>query len=258
MTPCSMSSGIEPRRNAITGVPHAIASTTLKPEGLVEPDQVQQRAARRRAAPSVGRADGPEIAHAVAVDPWRDLLVEVLLVLDDPGDDQRQPDAAGDVDRLGRALVGVNAPEEQQVARRGLERRSASVSMPWWMVAGVVEARVTVGVADCDVGASRRCIARRRAGSLGDENPWIVVTTGVSTSALYVSGRKSKLLWMMSNSPARSNTAAMCRHSRDLRRRSSDPRTMPRGTTERKPGGGQRVAGGEQGDVDARARRGPR
>ena len=49
-----------------------------------------------------------------------------------------------------------------------------------------------------------------------DENPWIVVTTGVVTRSLYVSGRKSNPLWMMSNSPARSNTDAMCRHSATL------------------------------------------
>ena len=41
----------------------------------------------------------------------------------------------------------------------------------------------------------------------------MVVTTGVGTRALYVSGRKSKLLWMRSNSSARSNTVAMCRAS---------------------------------------------
>ena len=35
--PSSMSSGIEPRSNAMTGVPHAIASTTLKPNGSSKP-----------------------------------------------------------------------------------------------------------------------------------------------------------------------------------------------------------------------------
>ncbi len=39
------------------------------------------------------------------------------------------------------------------------------------------------------------------------------MTTGVSTRPLYVSGRKSKLLWIRSNSAARSNTVAMCRPS---------------------------------------------
>jgi hypothetical protein len=46
-----------------------------------------------------------------------------------------------------------------------------------------------------------------------DENPWTVVTTGVSTNLLYVSGRKSNPLWMTSKSSARSNTEAMWRHS---------------------------------------------
>ena len=41
----------------------------------------------------------------------------------------------------------------------------------------------------------------------------MVVTTGVTTRPLYVSGRKSKLLWIRSNSSARSNTAEMCRPS---------------------------------------------
>ena len=42
------------------------------------------------------------------------------------------------------------------------------------------------------------------------------MTTGVVTRSLYVSGRKSNPLWMMSKSPARSNTEAMCRHSATL------------------------------------------
>jgi len=36
LTPSSINSGIEPRRNAITGVPVAIASTTDKPNGLIK------------------------------------------------------------------------------------------------------------------------------------------------------------------------------------------------------------------------------
>ena len=46
-----------------------------------------------------------------------------------------------------------------------------------------------------------------------DEKPWMVVTTGVVTSALKASGRKSNWLLMMSNSLARSKTEAMCRAS---------------------------------------------
>jgi hypothetical protein len=43
-----------------------------------------------------------------------------------------------------------------------------------------------------------------------------VVTTGVVTRSLYVNGRKSNPLWMMSKSPARSNTETMCKHSATL------------------------------------------
>ena len=48
------------------------------------------------------------------------------------------------------------------------------------------------------------------------EKPWIVVTTGVGTSRLYVSGRKSNWLEMTSKSAARSKTAAMCSASLTL------------------------------------------
>ena len=44
----------------------------------------------------------------------------------------------------------------------------------------------------------------------------MVVTTGVVTSSVKVSGRKSKPLWMMSKSLLHSNTAEMCRHSATL------------------------------------------
>ena len=46
-----------------------------------------------------------------------------------------------------------------------------------------------------------------------------------------MSGRKSKLLWMTSNSPARSNTCAMCRHSLTFASASGSSE-YPRGTTE--------------------------
>src|ERR1700722_14482963 len=47
----------------------------------------------------------------------------------------------------------------------------------------------------------------------GEENPWIVVITGVETNLEYVSGKKSKLLWITSKSDARSKTSEMWRHS---------------------------------------------
>ena len=47
-----------------------------------------------------------------------DLAVEVRLVLDDAGDHERPPGAPRDLDGGGRALVGVDAAEEQQVVAR--------------------------------------------------------------------------------------------------------------------------------------------
>src|SRR6188472_3163380 len=80
-----------------------------------------------------------------------------------------------------------------------------------------------------------------------DENPWIVVTTGVVTRSLYVSGRKSNPLWMMSNSPARSNgrdVQALCDLGVD--------RLVLRPARRRgrvQPCRGDRVCSGEQGDL---------
>ena len=59
--------------------------------------------------------DGAEIAHLRAVDVRRDLVAEVLLVLDDAGDVESAAASAGDLDRFGGALVGVDPSEEQQV-----------------------------------------------------------------------------------------------------------------------------------------------
>jgi len=40
LTPSSISSRMEPRLNAMTGVPHAMASITESPKGLVEANEV--------------------------------------------------------------------------------------------------------------------------------------------------------------------------------------------------------------------------
>ena len=63
-------------------------------ERLVEPDRVQQRigaAEQRRPLLGAHRADE---GHPLTVEPRRDPLVEVLLVLDDPGDHERRPAAS--------------------------------------------------------------------------------------------------------------------------------------------------------------------
>ena len=85
-------------------------------ERLVEVDEVQQGVRSRRALRRASAAStGAEVAHPLAVDVRRDLVAEVLLVLDDPGDVEPAAGSAGDLDRMGGALVGVDPPEEQQV-----------------------------------------------------------------------------------------------------------------------------------------------
>ena len=87
-------------------------------ERLVEVDQVQERprAAEQLAAPS--RPDRADVAHALAVDMRLDELLEVVAVLDDPGDHERQAGALGDLDRLRGALVRMDPPEEEQIVAR--------------------------------------------------------------------------------------------------------------------------------------------
>ena len=80
-----------------------------------------------------------------------DLAIEVLAVLHDAGDDQRQVHRARDRDRLGDALVRMDAAEEGEPASR---------TLPWGelgqvdaVVDGrcVVELWVAIGVADGNV-----------------------------------------------------------------------------------------------------------
>jgi hypothetical protein len=84
---------------------------------------------RDRAAQQLPAAVGPgspDVVDMSAVDPRPDVTVEVLGVLDDPGDDQRQPRALGDVDRLRRPLVGMDPSEEEQIAARPRRARMRS------------------------------------------------------------------------------------------------------------------------------------
>ena len=94
-----------------------------EPERLLEVDEMQERASAAEQLDPLRRPDRPDVPDPVAVDPRGDVLVEVPLVLDDPGDHERHPGALGDLDRLGGALVGMDAAEEEQVAAR--RRRAA-------------------------------------------------------------------------------------------------------------------------------------
>ena len=85
------------------------------PERLVESDQVQQRVRATEQLRTIrARSPGRRYDTRVPVDPGGDQLVEVLLILDDPGDHERHPGARGDVDRLDRSLVGWIRPKKSR------------------------------------------------------------------------------------------------------------------------------------------------
>ena len=89
---------------------HAVA------EGLVEIDEVQQGVS---AASTVGSSpdgvDRAEVADRARRRGAARPRAEVLLVLDDAGDVEPTSGSPGDLDRVGRALVGMDPPEVQQV-----------------------------------------------------------------------------------------------------------------------------------------------
>src|SRR5258705_11929314 len=84
-------------------------------ERLVEVDRGEQCMRTPQYFGALRLFDGAEVAHLLAVDVRRDLDTEVRVVLDDPGDVEPAATSAGDLDRLGGALVGVDPSEEQQM-----------------------------------------------------------------------------------------------------------------------------------------------
>jgi len=84
-----------------------------EPNGSSNPIRCSRATAPRARRAPVG-ADGRGIGRG-GRRCGRDALFEVVPVVDDAGDHQRQPHPAGDLDGLGGALVGMDAAEEQQV-----------------------------------------------------------------------------------------------------------------------------------------------
>ena len=246
MTPSSMISGIEPRGYAMTGVPAAIASTTDSPNGSANSIGCSRASAPPSRADRSRRPDRSEVAHPVAVDPRRDHVVEVALVLDGPGDQQRPPGALGDVDRVGGALVGMDPAEDDQLVTAGRGerrcRRGRCRGGPWRSSPG----RVT--------GRRRRWTrrpnrARWYAGRIRrSENPWMVVTSGARQCAENASGSQSRWLCTRSNSAERLSAWATCSASHT--RPSSWVLGVRGGRHAVQGGRGHRVEGREQGDVD--------
>ena len=123
-------------------------------ERLVEVDEVHEcpRSAEERVAPiPIHR---PDVRHTFPVDERRDEPLEVPLVLDDPGEDQGQPDAFGDLDRLDRPFVRMDPSEEQQIAAGSVAELELAHVDAVMNRRHVIESRVPVGIADGDVVAS--------------------------------------------------------------------------------------------------------
>ena len=89
-----------------------------EPEGLGEADQVQQRQRAAEQLVALLRADRAQVRDAGRPEVRFDELPEVVAVLDDAGDDQRQPCSPSHLDGPVGPLVGMDAAEEQQVAPR--------------------------------------------------------------------------------------------------------------------------------------------
>ena len=157
--PCSMISTMDPLALAMTGVPQAMASTTLYPNGSSKLIRWSRAWAGTEDLGSLGgRGDRTEIPHVLTIEVRFDLVVEVLLVLDDSCDVETSAGSSCDLDRLCRALVGVDAPEVQEVisgCRVHAERERVDPVMDGGRI---VQVRVPVGVADRDV-VGRRVVA---------------------------------------------------------------------------------------------------
>ena len=133
------------------GLDHAVA------ERFVEVDQVEEGVSATEDGGAFRRGDRAEVADVVA-EVRCDLGTEVVLVLDDAGDVESAPGTSGDGDCVGGSLVGVDAPEVQQVIARyrcdvEVGGRDAVVDRR-----GIVQPRVAVGVADRHV-VGRRVVA---------------------------------------------------------------------------------------------------
>src|ERR1700685_1853296 len=98
-----MISDMEPRSKAITGVPHAMASTTESPNGSSKSIKWRRAAAPPRQDERSCALDGPDEVHVVAIEARGDLAFEVELVLNDAGDSQGHLYFVGDSDRRHQA-----------------------------------------------------------------------------------------------------------------------------------------------------------
>ena len=135
VTPSSISSGIDPRLKAMTGVPQASASTTDRPKGSSK----LMRWSKARADPRVLRArrsaDRAKINHRPVFECRRDLLVVIILVLNDPGHDQSPSRSMCRRDRFSCTFVLMNSAKKSRSSLPCGSKGKSFSGIPWWMVA---------------------------------------------------------------------------------------------------------------------------
>ncbi len=172
VTPSTTISGTEPIAAPSTGVPQAIASIRVRPKRSGRVVMCTSASAPPSSSSRCAAADVAEKLHRVAVDVRFDLLAKVRLVVRNAGHLQAHAGALGDLDREVRALLGMEAREEEQIVAGAVDERERIGIDAVVRRREVVEARIAVGVADRAVEAARRAGIvrgedRRRARSRG-------------------------------------------------------------------------------------------
>ena len=145
MTPGSITSGVEPQRQATTGVPQAIASIITRPKGSGQSIGNSSASAPPRNADFCAVADLADELDQRIVQQRLDLFVEIGGVgrVDLGGDLQRHAQPLGDGDGPVGALLRRDAAQEGQIAagvgREPVELRRACHGgrcRPSWRTAG--------------------------------------------------------------------------------------------------------------------------
>ena len=119
VTPSSTTSGVEPERKAMTGVPHAIASIMTRPKGSgqsIGKISAQRLAEEPRLLPLVDLAD--ELDVGMGIDQRLDDLVPISLIgaVDLGRHLELYAGARGDLDCAIGALFRGNAAKESEIA----------------------------------------------------------------------------------------------------------------------------------------------
>ena len=129
LTPSSITSGTEPRRQATTGVPQAIASIWTRPKGSGQSIGNSNAEAPPRKACFSLSLTSPIYSTPRTLDERADRLVKIGLVdlVDLGGDLELDAGAPGDLDRPVRALFRADPAEERQISALACRRKRIEI-----------------------------------------------------------------------------------------------------------------------------------